>query len=150
VYFLLFTLTDPVPFIVRRSLQVLRRIANAVQSMVETAAFDTANGCLVAVTHSSYLRLLLGAVDGFTTFSAATPLANCCINVVDFARPTTTTSRWEQSLSTLSTPSRRTQSAGSNNDGDDSEIQFPKGRVIRVNEKRHLASIPSRASLLVA
>lgn len=114
------------------SLQMLQRVESALQSMVETAAFETSTGCLAAVTHGAYLRLLLGAVEGFSVFVATSQQANCCINVIDFARPSSPTK--SSPPSSLMIP--------------DSGFQLPQqGRVIRVNENRHLASIAMRASL---
>jgi hypothetical protein len=51
-------------------MQILVRIENAIETMVNMAAFETTTGSLAAVAHSSYLRLLLGAVSGFSLFSA--------------------------------------------------------------------------------
>ena len=119
---------------------MLRRVESALQSMVETAAFETSNGCLAAVTHGAYLRLLLGAVEGFSVFAATSQQANCCINVIDFARPT----NGPETTTTGSPPSSRIVPAS-----DSDSYQLPEGRVIRVNENRHLASIALRAPLTV-
>jgi broad specificity phosphatase PhoE len=92
--------------------------------MIDLAAFETDISALVAITHSSYLRILLGAVQDFALFSATTPQSNCGINVVDFPHPSTITA----SLAT------------NRFNGDDSNNSIPKGEVIRVNEKRHLST----------
>jgi broad specificity phosphatase PhoE len=108
---------------------MLRRIESALQDMVETAAFETETGCIAAVTHSVFLRLLLGTVQGSSmVFTPVTSQqqANCCINVLDFPRPTTgSTSK----LASTTIP--------------ESDFRLPNGRVIRMNENRHLASIQS-------
>jgi broad specificity phosphatase PhoE len=109
--------------------QILTRIQSAVEAMVDTAAFETTTGSLAAVAHSSYLRLLLGAVSGFSLFSATSLQANCCINVIDFPRPATRLRV------------RRPSS--------DQSIALSTGKVIRVNETRHLTSLPMRTSALL-
>ena len=99
--------------------------------MIDMAAYETDCSALVAIAHSSYLRILLGAVQEFALFSATTPQSNCGINVIDFPHP---------SLSTTSTATNRFGREGSSNN----MILIPKGEVIRVNEKRHLGSLPER------
>jgi broad specificity phosphatase PhoE len=109
--------------------QILTRIQSAIEAMVDMAAFETTTGSLAAVAHSSYLRLLLGSVSGFSLFSATSLQANCCINVIDFPRPA-------KRLRV-----RRPSS--------DQSIALSMGKVIRVNETRHLTSLPMRTSALL-
>ena len=98
--------------------QILTRIRSALNSMIEIAAVETRSSCLAAISHSSYLRLLIGAVDDSTVFSASLPQSNCGINVIDFPHPGSKSTTYDHKL-------------------------VPSGKVIRVNEKRHLSSIPS-------
>jgi broad specificity phosphatase PhoE len=93
--------------------------------MIDMAANETNCSSLVAITHSSYLRILLGAVQDFALFSATTPQSNCGINVIDFPRPSTTTFS--------------TNRFGG--EGNTNAILIPKGEVIRVNERRHLSAL---------
>lgn len=107
--------------------QILSRIGSALRFMIEIAARETDSSCLAAITHSSYLRLLIGAVDDFRFFSSATPQNNCGINVIDFPRPK--------------------KFFPSNHDANPNENVadnfVPLGKIIRVNERRHLSSIQS-------
>lgn len=93
--------------------------------MIDMAAYETDCSTCVAITHSSYLRILLGVVQDFALFSAPTPQSNCGINVIDFPHPSTTIAI------------NRFSGEGNNSN----EIMIPKGAVIRTNEKRHLGSI---------
>jgi broad specificity phosphatase PhoE len=111
-------------------MQILVRIESAIETMVNMAAFETTTGSLAAVAHSSYLRLLLGAVSGFSLFSATSLQANCCINVIDFPRPATRR-RERQPLSM------------------NQSVALSTGKVIRMNETRHLTSLPMRKSALL-
>jgi broad specificity phosphatase PhoE len=120
-----------VPFdLSMKLMQILVRIESAIETMVNMAAFETTTGSLAAVAHSSYLRLLLGAVSGFSLFSATSLQANCCINVIDFPRPATRR-RERQPLSM------------------NQSVALSTGKVIRVNETRHLTSLPMRKSALL-
>lgn len=98
----------------------------ALYTMIDMAANETNCSSLIAITHSSYLRILLGAVQDFALFSATTPQSNCGINVIDFLRPSTT-------------PFATNRFGGG--EGNTNTIRIPKGEVIRVNEKRHLSSL---------
>jgi broad specificity phosphatase PhoE len=106
---------------------VLRRIDHALRSLIWIAAYESDSGCVAAVTHSSYLRLLLGFVEGFALFSATSPQANGGINVIDFPRPVN-----------LGHTNGKTDSIA--------DALLSKGRVVRVNEKRHLLSVTASAS----
>jgi broad specificity phosphatase PhoE len=111
--------------------------------MVYMAAYESNDtGCLAAVAHSSYLRLLLGAVTGFAAFSATSLQANCCVNVLDFARPERRRSNQLWLLPTTTT-------TAATNAAESSSTMTRTGKVIRVNETRHLASIPARPSALL-
>jgi broad specificity phosphatase PhoE len=121
---------------------MLLRIEEALWSMVETA-HRSESGCIAAVTHSSYLRMLLATVEDVSLLTASTwKQANCCVNVLDFDRPTTTTA----------TNGMRPRTSGrllasvpflqvNNISILLPDIKVPSGRVIRVNEMRHLGSL---------
>jgi broad specificity phosphatase PhoE len=100
----------------------LQRISTALRTLIDIAAYETDSGSLVAISHSVYLRLLLGAVQDVAIFSSTSPQANCGINVIDFPHPTTSTIM--------------------NQFGETNESSIPKGNVVRVNEKRHLSLVP--------
>lgn len=111
--------------------QILHRVSEAVYAMIKMAADSSPHSALIAISHSSYLRILLGAVQppdaAFFSVAATTPQSNCCINVIDFPHPSTTTT-WATNRFT---------------DGDDNNhvILVPRGNVIRMNEKRHLNAL---------
>ena len=86
--------------------------------MIDKAAYETDGVALIAITHSSYLRILLGAVQDFAFFSATTPQTNCGINVIDFPHPST--------MTPIAT-NRFTVGSG---EGTNNVILIPKGEVI--------------------
>jgi hypothetical protein len=109
--------------------QILSRIGSALQLMTEIAACETESSCLAAITHSSYLRLLIGAVEDFAFFSVTSPQSNCGINVLDFPRPI------NMSATNQGTISNKYPVTGEAK----SSLKFvPTGKVVRVNERRHL------------
>jgi hypothetical protein len=114
------------------SLQIISRIGSALHLLIEIAAYETESSCLAAITHSSYLRLLVGAVDGFAFFSATSPQSNCGINVIDFPRSI------QKFPSNYGTKANENPVTGETR----SDLKpVPTGKVIRVNERRHLSLI---------
>ncbi len=112
--------------------QILNRVSQAVYAMINMAADSSPNSALIAIAHSSYLRILLGAVqppDAALFSAATTPQSNCCINVIDFPHPST--------MTTLAT----NRLMDGDDDNNNNVILIPRGNVIRVNEKRHLNAL---------
>ena len=135
---------------------MLQRIERALQTLVATAS-QTETGCIAAVAHSAYLRILLATVSDISLLSAyQLKQANCCVNVLDFAvdrhigssssgisiRTRTNNQTREPMLrddaaAQLSAmplgPSRVSQLP--------LDLTIPDGRVERINETRHLQEL---------
>jgi hypothetical protein len=106
--------------------------------MIDLAAYNTTSGSLIAITHSSYLRLLLGAVQDFYLFSASSSQSNCGINVIDFPHPSQHITTTSQHITTTTTTALTATAMNSFGEGN---ILVPKADVIRMNERRHLSLI---------
>lgn len=108
--------------------EVLKRAASALRTLALVA--DSNGGSVMAVSHSTYLRMLLAIVLEMPLEDAATLVQkNGCINVIDFSR--------REAFRTLGSNSRmflKTAPA-------DFKLHVPKGKVIRINETRHLQDI---------
>jgi broad specificity phosphatase PhoE len=138
-------------------LQILLRIEMALLTLVSTAS-QTETGCIAAVAHSAYLRLLLATVSNIS-FGSAYQLkqSNCCINVLDFQRDdaaaTAAAVGWGGNILTVSSTNPRAMV--NRNDGGSAsplsalrvrqresqlplDLHIPAGRVERINETRHL------------
>jgi hypothetical protein len=104
-------------------------------------ASNTKTGCIAAIAHSTYLRMMLGSIANLS-FVAASRLqqSNCCINVLDFPRsngaPTTTASNLMVTRENLK--AFRALFLSSNFLVVPESSRYSRGRVLRVNEKRHL------------
>jgi broad specificity phosphatase PhoE len=91
-------------------------------------------GSVVAVAHSTYLRMLLATMLDIPLAQAATlEQKNGCINVLDLRRDGAT-----RVVGPKSTVLGGRLSSAPRNFG----LEIPKGTVVRVNEKRHLEGIP--------
>jgi broad specificity phosphatase PhoE len=97
------------------------RIESAITSIVAGASVSSTLSC-AAVTHGSYMRMLLAFVGNTSLIPVATmELQNCCINVVDVSRE------------------RFHPVPVSASEGD--RLALPEFRTVRVNEKRHLVGL---------
>lgn len=92
-------------------LEMLQRVNTSLLALID-AASKTTSGCIAAVSHSAYLRMLLATVDDELSLLTASKmkLENCSVNVLDFRRSGVANKKI-------------------------------KGQVVRINEKRHLQSI---------
>jgi len=116
---------------------MLLRIEGALQTMVNVAS-ETETGCIAAVAHSAYLRMLLATVSDISFLSAyQIKQNNCCVNVLDFQRGAAVNKhRGTSSSLLLSIP------GGAPVSSLPLELSLPVGgRVERINETRHLGSI---------
>jgi len=113
-------------------LKILRRIESALQTLVMTAS-ESKTGSIAAVAHSSYVRMLLAVVGDMSLFTASQlQQKNCCVNVLDFRRPTLAgiVPRKKDPLRLPGGPVSRLV-----------QLDIPEGYVVRTNEERHLASL---------
>ena len=110
--------------------EVLNRAATALSSLGDIAKAN--GGTVLAVSHSTYLRTLLGAVMDVSLAKAATmEQKNGCINVLDVNIEGTTTLLGPKSG----------LFGGSLSPVSDFELVLPETHVIRMNEYRHLDGI---------
>jgi hypothetical protein len=109
------------------SRQVLRRAAEALRLLARDAKLS--NGCVAAVSHSAYLRVLLSMIlDEPLRDSATRSLANGGISVVDIQK-NGSTRRLVAHTTKLFTGGRAPA---------DFDLEIPICTVVRVNEARHL------------
>ena len=131
----------------------------ALLTLVSTAS-QTESGCIAAVAHSAYLRLLLATVSNISLVSAyQLKQANCCINVLDCQRDkdaagaayaevglglganiltlSSTNPSTIVPLSALRVRQRVSQLP--------LDLRIPAGRVERINETRHLQALSAVA-----
>ena len=122
----------------------------ALLTLVSTAS-QTESGCIAAVAHSAYLRLLLATVPNISLVSAyQLKQANCCINVLDCQRDKDAAALGANTLTLSSTnPSTivplsalRVRQRVSQLPLD---LRIPAGRVERINETRHLQALSTAA-----
>jgi broad specificity phosphatase PhoE len=95
--------------------------------------------CVAAVAHSTYLRMLLAMVQDMPLLQASTlQIPNCSVNVLDFA----TTDKHD----TLRLSGKSALFGGDllSQASLDYSLEIPRGEVVRLNEKRHLAELVSR------
>ena len=105
---------------------ILERAGEALNMFAE---YGSNQEPLVAVSHSTYLRMLLSLIMDIPLVQAGTiSQSNCCVNVLD-----------------ISTKGKRTITASSNMFGGpislapgDYSLSIPEVKVVRVNEGRHL------------
>ena len=129
---------------------MLLRIERALQTLVSTAS-QTETGCIAAVAHSAYLRMLLATVSDISLLSAyQLKQDNCCVNVLDFNRQVTSSSSGiistinqtrdlmhrHGTVSLLSVPMGQARVSQLPLD-----LGIPDGRVERINETRHLQAL---------
>lgn len=110
--------------------EVLNRAASALSSLVDIA--KTNGGTVLAVSHSTYLRTLLGAIMDVSLAKAATmEQKNGCINVLDI--------NVEGATAKLGPKSGLF--GGSLSPVTDFELLLPETHIIRMNEFRHLEGV---------
>ena len=110
--------------------EVLNRAASALSSLADIA--KTNGGTVLAVSHSTYLRTLLGAVmDVSLAKAATTEQKNGCINVLDINVEGVTAKLGPKSG----------LFGGSLSPVSDFELVLPETHMIRMNEFRHLECI---------
>ena len=109
--------------------EVLTRAAAALRTLVWTAKVD--GGSVVAISHSTFLRMLLATVLEMPLEEAATLVQeNGNVNVLDFSP--------SEPLQTIDCTSNMFYETTAPTDF---KLKVPKGRVIRINENRHLNDI---------
>lgn len=107
---------------------VLTRISLALKSMMEIASSNNGKS-VMAVSHSTYLRMLLAMVIDVPLLQAASfEQKNCCINVLDVSWKETMEISYKSNIfgGGLSMAPR------------DFHLTIPKVQIIRMNEIRHL------------
>jgi broad specificity phosphatase PhoE len=108
--------------------EVLKRAASALRTLVRVA--DTNGGSVMAISHSTYLRMLLAIVLEMPLGEAATLVQkNGCVNVIDFSR--------KEAFLRIGSNSHMFYKTAP----PDFKLHVPKGNVIRINETRHLNDI---------
>mmetsp|Transcript_23656 Transcript_23656/g.42930 ORF Transcript_23656/g.42930 Transcript_23656/m.42930 type:complete len:369 (+) Transcript_23656:1-1107(+) len=111
--------------------EVMERIASSLRFLVKEA--NENGGSVIAISHSKFNRVLLAVMEDKPLIQgAAIQQANCCINVLDLKRDGSTT--------TLG-PKCNLLGGPLSNAPDDFSLQIPVGKVVRVNEKRHLENL---------
>lgn len=113
--------------------QVLNRATDSLQLLVKEA--KASDGTLAAVTHSTFLRILIALIlDEPLAESASRKLDNCGVTVVDIPK--------NFSVKGLGT-NPRLLGGSLSQVPKDFELLVPICNVIRINESRHLPQIPA-------
>jgi broad specificity phosphatase PhoE len=109
---------------------VFQRVSLALNSLTEIAA--STGGSVIAVTHSAYLRIFLSLALELPLVEAATlEQKNCCVNVLDLSLTETVT------IDAKAKVFGGRLSMAPN----DFILEFPKTKVIVMNEIRHLTEL---------
>ncbi len=109
---------------------VLERVSIALNTLADIAS--SSGGSAIAVTHSTYLRMLLALVLDISLIEgAALTQNNCCINVLDLSMNETCTVG----------PKSNVFGGILSQAPDDFSLTFPKVKVIRRNENRHIKDL---------
>lgn len=110
--------------------EVLERAVDSIGTLA-AAASKSDKGCCVAVTHSTFLRILLALVSNVPLFEAASmSVVNGCISVIDVPRDVKTRRLGKRAKFFGGVPT------------EDFAIEVPICHVIRINETRHLPTVP--------
>lgn len=110
----------------------MNRALSALSYLVKQAE-ENNGGSVIAVAHSKFLKVLLSILDDVPLLQGATTQqANCCIDVLDMKR--------DGSFAVLG---QRSNLVGGviSNAPEDFELKVPLGRIVRVNEKRHILDL---------
>lgn len=106
--------------------QVMQRAIASITELASAAAMSKSSSC-VAVTHSTFLRILLAMVLDISLFEAASlSVVNGGVSVIDVPR----------SLGTKRLGKKSKLFSGLNLE--DVDLEVPLCHVIRINETRHL------------
>lgn len=114
-------------------LKVLNRAVESMEYLVKQAEKST-NRCVGAVSHSTFIRILVGVLKDEPLVKAATQkIDNCSITVVDFPKGFKT-----QRLG----PKDKLLGGLLSQAPSDFMLDVPICTVVRTNENRHLPEIP--------
>ena len=112
-------------------MQVLVRAAESLNDLTREA--KASNGCVAAVTHSAFLRILLAMVlDESLVEAASRQVVNGGITVIDVPKDTRTRPL-KSKPRLLGGPISQVPR--------DFKLDIPVCKVVRINEKRHLPKI---------
>ena len=118
--------------------QIFIRAAEALKSLANDA--QKSNGCVAAVSHSTYLRMLLALVLDESLLDTATwDINNGSITVIDIKRDFGTRSKSKiitMKSNIFSGPAGIVQKRSLEEEG--FELEIPICNVVRINEVRHL------------
>lgn len=103
----------------------------ALEALVKEA--EANGGTVAAIAHSRFLKVLLAVVDDMPlTQAVATQQTNCCIDVLDMKR----------NAPPIMLGANSNLFGGKNSEAPfDFELKVPSGKVMRINEKRHLEDL---------
>jgi broad specificity phosphatase PhoE len=108
--------------------KVLNRSVTALEELVKEA--EANGGTVAAVAHSKFLKVLLAVVEDMPLAQAvATQQTNCCIDVLDMKRGAPPITLGPKS-NLFGGPISQAPL--------DFELKVPSGKIMRINEKRHL------------
>lgn len=111
--------------------KVMNRACSALQFLVKEA--EANGGSTVAIAHSKFNKILLAILEDVPLIQgAAIQQSNCCFDVLDMKR--------NEPAVNLG-PKSNLFGGPLSNAPEDFLLQVPAGRVIRVNEKRHLEDL---------
>ena len=111
---------------------IMTRVADALKFLAQEAD-KTSNGCVAAVSHSAYLRILLGVVLDQSLFEMADrKIANGGIIVLDVKR---------DGLSRRLEPKPKLLGGALSMVPSDFRLDVPVCDVVRINEMRHLPDV---------
>ena len=115
--------------------EILLRVKNALGTLINSAQ-SSESRCVAAVTHSTYLRILLAVIQDIPLAQASTmEQKNACINVIDFSFKDNT------ALTKKLVPNSNLFGGALSHAPQNFSIEIPVGMVLRTGEKRHLGSL---------
>lgn len=110
----------------------MTRATSTLSYLVKEAAEN--GGSVIGIAHSKFLKVLLSILDDVPLVQGTTTQqANCCIDVLDMKR--------DGSVITLGPKSNLVGGRLLSNAPEDFSLSVPAGRIVRVNEKRHLIDL---------
>mmetsp|Transcript_13643 Transcript_13643/g.20359 ORF Transcript_13643/g.20359 Transcript_13643/m.20359 type:complete len:145 (-) Transcript_13643:226-660(-) len=112
--------------------EVLARVSSALQTLSQTASQN--GGSIFAVSHSTYLRMLLAAITDTSLAEAALfEQKNGCINVLDIDTRPGATVTLTSNCKLLGGPLSNVEK--------DFKLELPITSLVRMNEVRHLEGV---------
>ena len=109
----------------------MNRACAALSSLVKQA--EANGGEVAAVAHSKFLKILLAVFEDVPLVQAAAiQQSNCCIDVIDIKR---------DAPMVILGPKCNLFGGALSNAPDNFELRVPAGRVVRLNERRHLEDL---------